>query len=145
MHVLPLLFTSLTGIDPNDPSKCLATFRLIATYVTMIPIVDCSKAPTSEMSETEQQVSAESARFEDFVLEFMDKVFVWIDSSSVETVRLENQTNGNSKSKSEVLAETELNKVFLSLLRQTSRPIFLMALNKLRAFIVEHVLETQVC
>ncbi|XP_058809543.1 proteasome activator complex subunit 4-like isoform X2 [Phymastichus coffea] len=142
-HVLPILFTSLSGIDPNDLNKCMATFNLIATYVTMVPIADCSKT-TAELTEEEREVCAETSRFEDFVLQFMDKVFVWIDSSSVETVRLENQTDGNGKSRSEAMAETALSRVFLTLLEQCSHSIFVSALNKLKSFIVEHVLETQV-
>ncbi|XP_008209740.1 proteasome activator complex subunit 4 [Nasonia vitripennis] len=142
-HVLSLLFTSLSGIDPNDANKCFITFRLIATYVTMIPLVDCSQS-TAEMSEDDRLVCEETSRFEDFVLQFMDKVFVWIDSSAVVSVRLENNTNGNGKSRSEAMAESALNRVFATVLRQCSHPIFMSALGKLRSFIIEHVLETQV-
>jgi proteasome activator subunit 4 len=140
---MPLLFASLSGIDPNDVNKCFVTFSLITTYVTMIPIVDCSKS-TVAMSDDDRLICEETSRFEDFVLQFLDKVFVWIDSSSVVPVRLENQTNGNGRSRSETMLETALDRAFSSLLRQTSHSIFLSALNKLRTFIVEHVLETQV-
>lgn len=109
----------------------------------MIPVTDCSKS-TAEMSEDERLVCEETARFEDFVLQFMDKVFVWINSTSVESVRLENNTNGNGKSRSEAIAESALSRVFSSLLRQSSRAIFCSALNKLRSFVMEHVLEIQV-
>lgn len=43
-HVIPLMIASLPGIDPNDMKKCLMTFQLIATFSTMVPIVDSSKA-----------------------------------------------------------------------------------------------------
>ncbi|XP_016837530.1 proteasome activator complex subunit 4 [Nasonia vitripennis] len=143
LHVLPLLFTSLSGIDPNDTNKCFITFRLIATYVTMIPLVDCSQS-TAEMSDDDRSVCTETSRFEDFVLQFMDKVFAWIDSNSVVSVRLENNDNNSSRSRSEELAETSLSRVFSALLRQVSPSIFTGALGKLRSFIIEHVLETQV-
>lgn len=109
----------------------------------MIPVTDCSKS-TAEMSEDDRLVCEATARFEDFVLQFLDKVFVWIDSTSVESVRLENNTNGNGKSRSEVMAESALSRVFSSLLRQSSHSIFCSALNKVRSFVMEHVLEIQV-
>ena len=43
-HVLPLLLSSLDGLDVNDMKKCMVTFQFIATFVTLIPIIDCSSA-----------------------------------------------------------------------------------------------------
>lgn len=68
-HMLPLLMRALPGVDPNDFSKCMVrscnilivvfrwvfftshvhnflflqiTFQFIATFVTLVPLVDCS-------------------------------------------------------------------------------------------------------
>ena len=141
--MLPLLFSSLPGIDPNDPVRCFVTFRLIATYVMMIPIVDCSKS-IMEMNEEERLICEETSRFEDFILQFMDKVFILIESSAVELVRLENASNDNNKSSLETMAENALFGVFTSLLLQTSDAIFTSALSKLRSYIVENILEYKV-
>jgi len=103
MHVLPLLFSLLPGIDPNDVGKTFATFRLISVYVTLIPIVDSSRS-TAVMTEEERIICEATSRFEDFILQFLDRVFMFIDSSSSENVRLENR-GGNSKSKLESIAE----------------------------------------
>ncbi|XP_029164235.1 proteasome activator complex subunit 4B-like isoform X2 [Nylanderia fulva] len=142
MHVLPLLFSSLPGIDPNDITKCLATFRFISVYATLIPIVDSSRS-TAMMTEDERMICEATSRFEDFVLQFLDRVFLFIDSSSLENVRLENR-GGNLKSKLESIAETALSGVCSTLLMKTSDAIFRSALHKLRAFMTERILETKV-
>uniref|UniRef100_A0A8C5UGN2 Proteasome activator subunit 4 n=1 Tax=Malurus cyaneus samueli TaxID=2593467 RepID=A0A8C5UGN2_9PASS len=41
-HMLPLLMRALPGVDPNDFSKCMITFQFIATFSTLVPLVDCS-------------------------------------------------------------------------------------------------------
>ncbi|XP_011068182.1 PREDICTED: proteasome activator complex subunit 4B-like [Acromyrmex echinatior] len=142
MHVLPLLFSLLPGIDPNDVGKTFATFRLISVYATLIPIVDSSRS-TAIMTEEERIVCEATSRFEDFVLQFLDRVFMFIDSSSSENVRLENRS-GNSKSKLESIAEVALSGVCATLLREMSDAIFESALHKLRTFMTERILETKV-
>ncbi|KYQ53699.1 Proteasome activator complex subunit 4 [Trachymyrmex zeteki] len=142
MHVLPLLFSLLPGIDPNDVGKTFATFRLISVYATLIPIVDSSRS-TAIMTEEERIVCEATSRFEDFVLQFLDRVFMFIDSSSSENVRLENR-DGNSKSKLESIAEVALSGVCATLLREMSDVIFESALHKLRTFMTERILETKV-
>ncbi|KAM7381432.1 hypothetical protein PAMA_012322 [Pampus argenteus] len=52
-HVLPLLMGSLPGVDPNDFSKCMITFQFIATFTTLVPLVDCSSAPSRHSDLTE--------------------------------------------------------------------------------------------
>ncbi|XP_071649143.1 proteasome activator complex subunit 4B [Temnothorax longispinosus] len=142
MHVLPLLFSLLPGIDPNDVGKTFATFRLISVYATLIPIVDSSRS-TAVMTEEERIVCEATSRFEDFILQFLDRVFMFIDSSSSENVRLENRS-GNSKSKLESIAEAALSGVCSTLLREISDAIFESALHKLRTFMTERILETKV-
>ncbi|XP_015588278.1 proteasome activator complex subunit 4B [Cephus cinctus] len=141
-HVLPLLFSSLPGIDPNDARKCFVTFRLISVYATLVPIVDSSRC-TVPMSEDERMVCEATSRFEDFILQFLDRVFAFIDSSSLEFVRQESRGN-DEKSKLETMVEDALQAVCTSLLVQTSDAIFNCALHKLRAFITERILETKI-
>lgn len=142
MHVLPLLFSLLPGIDPNDVGKTFATFRLISVYATLIPIVDSSRS-TAIMTDEERIVCEATSRFEDFILQFLDRVFMFIDSSSSENVRLENHGD-NSKSKLESIAEAALSGVCSTILREISDAIFESALHKLRTFMTERILETKV-
>uniref|UniRef100_A0A8C6V0Y2 Proteasome activator subunit 4a n=1 Tax=Neogobius melanostomus TaxID=47308 RepID=A0A8C6V0Y2_9GOBI len=73
-HMLPLLMRALPGVDPNDFSKCMITFQFIATFVTLVPLVDCSFAlhERTDLTEIEREMCSASAEFEDFVLQFMD-------------------------------------------------------------------------
>lgn len=84
-----------------------------------------------------------TSRFEDFILQFLDRVFMFIDSSSLEYVRLESRDN-DLKSKLESIAETALSGVCATLLIETSDTIFESALHKLRTFMTERILETKV-
>ena len=43
-HVIPLLMSTLPGIDPNDIKKCFVTFQFISTFTSLVPIVDSSSA-----------------------------------------------------------------------------------------------------
>ncbi|XP_043255483.1 proteasome activator complex subunit 4A-like isoform X1 [Colletes gigas] len=142
-HILPLLFLLLPGIDPNDMEKCFVAFRLITIYVTYIPIVDPSKL--SKIEDEEERVFYETvaSRFEDFVLQFLDRVFSLIDSFTLENVRLETRA-GDEKSKLEKVTESVMREVFTVLLIQMNDKIFECALHKLRTFITERILETKV-
>ena len=74
-HVLPLLQLVLPGIDSNDFRKCLASFTLISAIVSLTPLVDCMPALQAgiEMTEVEKELCIASSRFEDFVLQFIDR------------------------------------------------------------------------
>ena len=94
-HVLPLLLSSLDGLDVNDMKKCMVTFQFIATFATLIPLIDCSSAVDirNDLTEIEVQLCLSTAQFEDFVLQFMDRCFVLIENSSLEqTTRLDQES-----------------------------------------------------
>ncbi|XP_076235371.1 proteasome activator complex subunit 4A [Calliopsis andreniformis] len=141
-HILPLLFLLLPSIDPNDMEKCFVAFCLISVYATFIPIVDSSKPPAM-MDEEERMIYETTSRFEDFILQFFDRIFSFIDSSSLESVGLESHS-GDGKSKLEKVTQVVLRDVCMILLIQTNDKIFECALHKLRTFITERILETKV-
>ncbi|KAK0140557.1 Proteasome activator complex subunit 4B [Merluccius polli] len=93
-HVLPLLMGALPGVDPNDFSKCMVTFQFIATFTTLVPLVDCSSAPSqhNDLTEMEKDLCFASGQFEDFVLQFLDRCFALVDSSALEQTRGETET-----------------------------------------------------
>ncbi|KAK0164442.1 hypothetical protein PV328_003071 [Microctonus aethiopoides] len=143
-RVLPLLMSSLPGIDANDLNKSYVTFRLILVYAMVVPFIDCSKATASELLDEEDRlVCEETSQFEDFVLQFFDRIFSLIESSTLEYISNENQ-DGSGRSKSESMVEQSLMTVCTVLLVRTSDEIFRSALHKLRTFVTDRVLETRV-
>ncbi|KAI4490320.1 hypothetical protein M0802_010697 [Mischocyttarus mexicanus] len=142
MHVVPILFSLLPGIDPNDIGKTAATLSLISSYGLLIPFVDSSKS--SVIADEEERLICEmTSRFEDFILQFLDRIFIFIDTFSLDFIRPELNHNKN-RSKLEEFAEDVLKQVFTFLLLKTSDAIFLTALHKLKKFISERILETMV-
>lgn len=110
-------------------------------------------------------ICAATANFEDFVAQFFDRVFNFIDSSALETTRMEKEME--ERSKVENLAENALSAVCYCILSQCSTDIFKVlskapapgtgrtelpfdnfalqiALRKLYTFVTERILETKV-
>ncbi|XP_046888598.1 proteasome activator complex subunit 4B-like [Hypomesus transpacificus] len=141
-HVLPLLMGALPGVDPNDFSKCMITFQFIATFTTLVPFVDCSSAPSqhTDLTEIERELCFASAEFEDFVLQFMDRCFALIDSSSLEQTRGETETD--TQTQLESLVELGLSSTISTILTQCSRPIYRVALEKVYNFATTNIFET---
>ncbi|KAL3873182.1 hypothetical protein ACJMK2_036330 [Sinanodonta woodiana] len=141
-HVLPLLNLSIPGIDPNDFKKCLVTFQMISTFVAMIPIVDCSDAVhlRSDLTENERELCSATAQFEDFVLQFVDRVLMLIDNSAQEHTHGDHGRLNTEQS----MLEIGMASTFNSVLQQCSAPIFESALNRLYDFVATSVYETKV-
>ncbi|KAM4624596.1 proteasome activator complex subunit 4B [Polymixia lowei] len=141
-HVLPLLMGSLPGVDPNDFSKCMVTFQFIATFTTLVPLVDCSSAPAQhpDLTEIEKDLCFASAQFEDFVLQFLDRCFALIDSSTLEQTRGETETD--TQTQLESLVELGLSSTVSTILTQSSTEIYKVALEKLHKFATSNTFET---
>ncbi|XP_044145613.1 proteasome activator complex subunit 4 isoform X2 [Bufo gargarizans] len=143
-HMLPLLMRALPGVDPNDFSKCMITFQFIATFSTLVPLVDCSSVlqERNDLSEVERELCSASAEFEDFVLQFMDRCFALIESSVLEQTREETETEKMTHVES--LVELGLSSTFSTILTQCSKEIFKVALEKVFNFAVSNIFETRV-
>lgn len=143
-HVLPLLMRALPGVDPNDFSKCMITFQFIATFATLVPLVDCSSAlhEKNDMTEIERELCSATAEFEDFVLQFMDRCFALIESSTLEQTREETETEKMTHLES--LVELGLSSTFSTILTQCSIEIFKVALEKVFNFATTNIFETRV-
>ncbi|KAG8223216.1 hypothetical protein J437_LFUL003567 [Ladona fulva] len=143
-HVIPLLNSVLPGIDPNDIRKCFVTMEFISVFATMVPFIDCSSATEhySDLTPEEETVCLATGDLEDFILQFMDRCFALIDSSAMETTRLERESD--KRSKQENMAEGALESICSIVLVQTSPSIFKAALSKLYSFLTGRILETRV-
>uniref|UniRef100_A0A8C3SWB5 Proteasome activator subunit 4 n=1 Tax=Chelydra serpentina TaxID=8475 RepID=A0A8C3SWB5_CHESE len=143
-HMLPLLMRALPGVDPNDFSKCMITFQFIATFSTLVPLVDCSTVlqERDDLTEVERELCSATAEFEDFVLQFMDRCFGLIESSTLEQTREETETEKMTHLES--LVELGLSSTFSTILTQCSIEIFKVALEKVFNFAVSNIFETRV-
>lgn len=120
-HVIPILYLTLPGIDPNDFRKTTITLEFLTTFALLVPIVDCSKAGQyyDDLTDDEKIVCDQTAEFEEFVLQYLDKAFMLIDSSSQEIIRMESDTE-NLRSKLESIAESVLQSSCHGILGQCS-------------------------
>ncbi|KAL4238306.1 Proteasome activator complex subunit 4 [Mactra antiquata] len=141
-HLLPLLNLSLPGIDPNDTKKCLVTFQMISTFVSLVPLVDCSDAVhiRSDLTEEERELCSATSQFEDFVLQFVDKVFALIENSAQEHIH----GSQDKLNPEQAIIEKGLASTFTSVLQQSSTPIFRSALRRIHSFITNSVYESKV-
>ncbi|XP_057375631.1 proteasome activator complex subunit 4-like [Daphnia carinata] len=145
-HVLPLLMACLPAIDPNDIRKTLVTFQLVTSIATLVPFVDCSGAISqrSDLTEEEERVCSATAGFEDFVLQFIDRCFNLVESSSLEQTRLDKAKNVEKMTREESLLEVGLSSTIASLAMQCSGDIFDVALGKLYSFVGGRAFEPHV-
>ncbi|XP_077299850.1 proteasome activator complex subunit 4-like isoform X2 [Arctopsyche grandis] len=145
-HIIPLLLSCLPGLDPNDFKKTIVTFHFISVLCNMVPLVDCSGASEywPDLTEEEQSVCAATAQFEDFVLQYFERVFILIESSSMEHTRMEQKEAEPVRSKLESTSEGALASASIAVLGQTSTKIFKIALRKFKEFVTERILETNV-
>lgn len=143
-HVIPILFATLPGIDPNDFKKTSVTLQFLTTFALMVPIVDCSKAHLyyDDLTEEEILICGQTAEFEGFVLEYLDKIFALIDSSST---RMEQPVDNDSvRSKLETIVESLVQSSTHGILGQCSDEIILSATRKLVDYIKTNLFEPRV-
>ncbi|XP_071746308.1 LOW QUALITY PROTEIN: proteasome activator complex subunit 4 [Lepeophtheirus salmonis] len=144
--VIPLLISSLPGLDPNDFHKSITTLQLISNFCMLIPIVDCSDRPSSNDLSTEESILRnQTASFEEFVIQFLDRCFAFIDNSSFEYTREFVNTSVDHQSfQEEGLIYTWVGTAFQSIMFQASSDIFEIALKKLEKYIKGKILEHKV-
>lgn len=145
-HVVPFLMAVLPGLDPNDIKKTLVTLHFILIFSWMVPLIDCSSAHEhwSDLTEEELLTCESTAQFEDFVLVFLDRLFVIIESSVLEHVRLDTKESDCVRSKTDAVMETAISSAATAVLTQCSPKIFNEALRKFKAFATESTFETNV-
>lgn len=145
-HVVPLLMAILPGLDPNDIKKTLVSLHFILIYAWMVPFVDCSSAHEhwNDLTEEELLTCESTAQFEDFVLVFLDRLFVLIESSVLENVRLDTKDLEVFRSKTDAIMETAVSSASTAILMQSSPKIFKEALRKFKSFATESTFETNV-
>ncbi|KAM3962486.1 LOW QUALITY PROTEIN: proteasome activator complex subunit 4 [Aphomia sociella] len=145
-HVVPFLMAVLPGLDPNDIKKTLVTLHFILIFSWMVPFIDCSSAHEHwpDLTEEELLTCESTAQLEDFVLVFLDRLFIIIESSVLEHVRHDTKENEFGRSKTDAVVETSLSSAATAVLMQCSPKIFKEALRKFKAFATETTFEITV-
>lgn len=146
-HVIPILFATLPGIDPNDCKKTSVTLQFLTTFALMVPIVDCSKGHLyyDDLTEEEALICGQTAEFEGFVLQYLDKMFALIESSSLDVTRMEQNTDTeNLRTKMETIIESLIQSSTHGILGQCSDEIILSATRKLVDYIKSTLFEPRV-
>ena len=125
LHVLPLLFATLPGIDANDTRKPLVTLQYIATYAFLIPFVDFSGAADHhKLTDQQHQISLQSSQFSDFVTEFCDRCFSIIENSIALQTRSEVSTEDTNLSQEDSLNKVGMGGTLGVILMQSSLEVY---------------------
>ncbi|CAF4777299.1 unnamed protein product, partial [Rotaria sp. Silwood2] len=77
----------LPGIDLNDFKKTSVTLEFLNTIFMLITCVDCSSAVNirNDLTEIEKEVCLSTTKFEDFINEFLTRIFQMIKILSTDT------------------------------------------------------------
>jgi proteasome activator subunit 4 len=136
-HVLPLMCAVLPGIDSNDSLKCNLTFKFLSNIISCVIVCDCSSAPKyrKDLTEIEKELCYETTKFEDFVMDFFNKIFRLLDNmafnaSSDSFSAMNDIINSNADDENTYL--TNMMYTIRVLIRQSSRSILKLILNKFK-------------
>ncbi|XP_053680435.1 proteasome activator complex subunit 4B-like [Anopheles nili] len=145
-HVIPLFFATLPGIDGNDLGKTVITFQFLTSVSFLTPIIDCSQAGQfhTNLTDDERMLCEQTAEFENFVLQYLDRLFLLIDNSSTNNVRMEQSELDTMRSKSESLLEPLVQTCTHGIMGQASDKIVASAARKVIDFVQNRLFEPNV-
>lgn len=145
-QVIPIMMALLPGLDPNDFRKTCLVLQFYVSFSLLVPMVDCSQAGQfyDDLTEEETLLCEQTAVMEDFVLQFMDRIFVLINASSSQTFKLELAESDNNMSKLESIAESSILSSVHTILSQSSKEIIALAAHKMLQFVRSHIFESKV-
>ncbi|KAI8616672.1 hypothetical protein BC830DRAFT_1117031 [Chytriomyces sp. MP71] len=75
-----LLNLSLPGIDMNDPSKTVSTFAFLSSALMVVPVADVSLGGGRDESDADADVRLSTAAFEDWVVQFLGRIFTLFEN-----------------------------------------------------------------
>lgn len=143
VNVIPILFAALPGIDSNDLRKAFLTMNFYGAFLFQIPIIDSSKIRTNQENLTEEEIliCEQTADFESFILQFIDRILVMIQFTTQEHIRMEQTNNIDAKSKHDIVVEGTISSVLQVILGQCSEEILQSAARKINDFVQSNLLE----
>ncbi|XP_035894315.1 proteasome activator complex subunit 4A-like isoform X2 [Anopheles stephensi] len=145
-HVIPLFLATLPGIDGNDQMKTGSTFHFLTSVAFLIPIIDCSQAGQyhTNLTDDERLLCEQTADFSDFTLQYLDRLFLLIENSSTNNVRMEQSDLDTARSKAESLLEPMVQTCTHGIMGQASEPIVAAAAKKVMEFVQTRLFEPNV-
>uniref|UniRef100_A0A182PCD4 Proteasome activator complex subunit 4 C-terminal domain-containing protein n=1 Tax=Anopheles epiroticus TaxID=199890 RepID=A0A182PCD4_9DIPT len=145
-HVIPLFLATLPGIDGNDLMKTVITFQFLTSVAFLIPIIDCSQAGQyhTNLTDDERLLCEQTADFESFALQYLDRLFLLIENSSANNVRMEQSDLDTARSKAESLLEPMVQTCTHGIMGQSSEKIVAAAARKLMEFVQTRLFEPNV-
>ncbi|XP_041764682.1 proteasome activator complex subunit 4B-like isoform X1 [Anopheles merus] len=145
-HVIPLFLATLPGIDGNDLMKTVITFQFLTSVAFLIPIIDCSQAGQhhTNLTDDERLLCEQTADFESFALQYLDRLFLLIENSSTNNVRMEQSDLDTARSKAESLLEPMVQTCTHGIMGQSSDKIVAAAAKKLMEFVQTRLFEQNV-
>ncbi|CAF1412458.1 unnamed protein product, partial [Adineta steineri] len=124
IYVLPLLISVLPGIDLNDFKKTSVTLELLDIILMQITCIDCSSAVNirTDLTEIEREVCLSTSKFEDFINEFLNRIFHIIEISSAEIS--DAVTTDANDNKLDIDIQPKVTSILFNIVQQCSSPIF---------------------
>ncbi|XP_053659354.1 proteasome activator complex subunit 4B-like [Anopheles marshallii] len=145
-HVIPLFLATLPGIDGNDQMKTVITFHFLTSVAFLIPIIDCSQAGQyhTNLTDDDRLLCEQTADFESFTLQYLDRLFLLIENSSTNNVRMEQSDLDMARSKAESLLEPMVQTCTHGIFGQASEKIVASAAKKVMEFVRTRLFEPNV-
>ncbi|CAF4252294.1 unnamed protein product [Rotaria sp. Silwood2] len=135
IYVLPLLMSALPGIDLNDLEKTSVTLEFLDTILMLITCIDCSSAVNirNDLTEIEKEVCLSTSNFDDFIVEFLKRIFQMIDVLS--TDMSDAVTSNADVDIDDIMINWKLTTITFNIVQQCSSKIF----HKIREKVIDFV------
>ena len=111
-----------------------------------MPLVDCSQAAQfyNDLTEEEEIICSQTAQLEDFIVEFLDRCFTFIESSTLQQTREETSISDHRNNHEEAMKDVGMHSTFNVMLIHSSEAMYNAALKKVQSFVKGRILETKI-
>ena len=141
---LDLLHSLLPGIDVNDIWKCTDIFVMMSDLLEMIPLTDVSRKCGKGETQEKLVLAGQTASFENFVHEFMNRCFTLIENSVRVNIRSDGGNTDEYLNDEEIAADAAINDTFGRMCMNSSPEIFDVIFGKLKNYLSGKIIEPTV-
>ena len=117
----------------------------ISTFASLVPFVDCSAHTENfpNLSEDEKKICFQTAQFEDFLVEFLNRCFTIVENSAVQQIRTETSADDTNFSREDNMKDVGMASTFSAILMQCSEKLYDVALKKVSSWLNLHCLRNR--